>query len=941
MPESMEQVRSQVNVEQRPAKKLKHAKKDALEVNERLGQQSLDVFASVGYSYPTAFIRQISSEATFLPVIFFSGAALVRLGEFEKVRRDTIVKNKQLGYEAAQLVYKNDQEVTIGGVDLKKGDNFMFVSLPSMKLPQGTSSLSVDALNAYSDLQRFAMKDLKEKLKDKDYKTVCINFPESTPSEVKNTLGTHPEAQHQELFQEKGIDIANPQAKAMVLTREEFEDMTLDPREVVTRATEALGDKVVNTYYELSQRAATTEEREQALQMMDARLHQILQNQLESYYNGPERQKTRMYTHSSAYPPAYQGLATEVNRRLTVKSTRNGFHYMVLTSQDGYVETTPLDKALHMEGMPTNDVLAEPSHFKNARIAYTVRRILEETPKKEFVESKALDEASVLAELKNAGLEIDKKGDTFSVRGSKKFSKAFFRLRRLKPVLATLLMQAAIQNAGPLIQNPHEAWEAVQNRPPAIEQTYRADFGAGTRTLDWKVSAYDGMSVAGYYTDATSSSVNKDGDMQINRKVIGPFIPLQSVQTDRVSPHLTLEKRLALSSGGETKIKIPIKDGTVIDSITTSDTSEKKVDYKTFLFSDGTVEVVLPKIRFDRAQAVDMRVNLVPIDTSQVHAAEKPPPLNTSMLRPIALEQLQRAQQVSPSGDEFEKAIAAQVIGAHDYSLDPPGKEKFLNAKTPEEKVNAIAEIAGCDCDTCNIPAMLLTSTDPDPNSFTNLGLGYLHAIYNNPDSRSAQSYLTGDSRHGYGIDEKGQIRDATPSIVALDPTTQQYINAKQTVTEQTDNQTWEQQQTAVYAETARKLDIVNKLKLLGTIGSSIPAYFAARQSGRFLKRVLSKENVQSVTDEVALNIYSDQDLAKVDKFLQWVSWSSGEQKFRQAELPQEVPDKFKTLESLRERVNYEKLDAYVHTPNRFEEKAGISKEEGIAYRTVARYLIT
>lgn len=411
----------------------------------------------------------------------------------------------------------------------------------------------------------------------------------------------------------------------------------------------------------------------------------------------------------------------------------------------------------------------------------------------------------------------------------------------------------------------------------------------------------------GYYTESTSHVLNEECTwVSVTEKECELFLPTAVTSNE----FIVIDRRIPLVDSQKTVFKIPIKDGTMLGALQIVGNTDNSVAYRVFLLKDGTVEVIIDDTTHSW---VDVYAQLIATDNSQVKAVQKLHPLNEKRLGESAKQLLDIARDFNnKESDTFEKIITRLVHLRHTFSINPDDKEKLEEAYTPEEIVSIISNYSGVTSSIANAESILLSSANNQHDYFLNQATGFIVNVVTNPESGKSNGYLLSQAKHSYGIDSKGDIFDATPSKIADETVTKQYVESLQRVP-------------------AEQWDIIQER-------ISKDALFQknnAEKNVHDLQHGTTKETI----DDMVLAAFNGYELQDAFNFFTWLSWRRG----RDLGEPIQVSKRHKraVLNTLRESIQEERLLVYLQKPRRFETIAHISRREAAKMRFLARYLLS
>ncbi|MEK7518042.1 MAG: hypothetical protein AAB583_05865, partial [Patescibacteria group bacterium] len=556
----------------------------------------------------------------------------------------------------------------------------------------------------------------------------------------------------------------------------------------------------------------------------------------------------------------------KIYHRSLIQETETGFLFVTINDAGG-IHSSPLDRLLGTNDQPLEEILSSTRPIKKAQVAYIIHELLRETEFEELINTSTQNKEEIVKKLKSYGINIPESIKKASDLIEMKFLPPG-KLGKIRTLLAPLIVYASVYQGLSYLEDPQKYNEIIN--PTAIERTIREQNiqfpdSLPEVGLDWKIEGT--MPSDGYFITQTSH-IFKGRHWEENEEIKRPLKLPQTIDIQPDDPYLTLSKIIPVNWLGDTTFKIPIKENTKVTAIQILDKKGEYVGFETYELTDGTVQVKIPN-RLSNPAWITLNAKLSPQPQNTVRAPQHLHPVNSQKLSEKTNNILKNATEQSPSNPS--KTIFDQIRQNHGYSLDPPNKEKLKEARTPEEVLNTIIELEACMCEVCNTAAVLASSTQEKAEA-VNMAYGYI-GISNHPAGASVNGFLRSEAAHAFGIDEKGEILDATPTgSTAADSLTQEYIKILRNPPGNADA-TWSQQQQEMINQANQKKNLTDKIKLLGGIAAAAAGGLGLYQGIRVLRRPETKERVRSLSDTAITTIYSTDDLQRAHNFFEWLSY--------------------------------------------------------------------
>lgn len=864
--------------------------------------------------------------------------------EVEQKSKETREFMSDIGYNAWRMVYKGKEPLKAGSVELKNGDNFFHISLPE---PEAKREWSSEELAFFIELYDFSLGILKDSLKGKDYKAVAIEMPIWLPNIAKNFARVDRES----LFKDKKLEVLD--GKEIMLTREEFESLMTSPREVFLKAVEALGDKRFSDTLQAVLKEYSPEKRDSAVKILTERLYGILTNQVGMYFNSPEMIAGKDELNNPTRRKVYS--------TINLKKTDNGYLFVKITPEIGEFRSEPLGRKLGInKESAVEDIINSDSRYKKAQLAFIIEGMVKEDNFfEELLRNRDKKNADELrARMKELGITVVQGTLEKSLSVAERMVKPKpmqKHLNKVRYALTALFIYAAFHYGINFVQEHWSEFEKFnifnikifdqqlfgKNDSAYLgnELNHSPSFPKGVpkHSLDWKIKG--NMPSDGYWIMSTFNTFTDGAWMGgfANRTTMGDVGLNLPDKIEEKPSYINISKYVTYKDG-DALLKIPIKEGTTISAVNVAALGGEKISRFVSQEPDGTIWVHVNAGAVEGTTGtVKLTYQLVPSGAAgeSVHALGKINPIDFSKLSPKAKKIITLAQANSAfRSSSFIDELAREIREDHKYSINPEGRAKVENAKTPEEYINAVADLKSCDCDVCN-SALALASSLSTEKSYTNIAYGY----NNMPGSLAGAggNFLRGETRHAFGIDNNGRIIDSTPGIPADDWETLEYIkmlhgNGSGINTEEAE---WQAQMEYLGKSADRQREVETALKVLaGMLGG-----LAAWQVAKLIRRNKDKLDVGKLKDDFLLKFIKEKDLKQAYNFLTWVSYGDKSKNTSNVSTA-EFSDKKEILEELKRNTDYGQLASYLENPKLFENQYSLPKRQRLRMRSFAQYLL-
>lgn len=882
--------------------------------------------------------KDLPIEAAYYNALLFGVASLRLLGtganaliasSGKEYCRKANISSSELGYNAATLQYKGKKDFSLEGLEMQKGDSFLYVTLPEVTVKGAKSKTHENSIK--SSFYNASLYDIQKKLEARGIyqHAICIEgYSAANLSHAKTENCST--AMPADLLADKDIVIPNNAADVLVMTPEEFRELAMIPAELFSKAIEGVGSAVINELVQLAS-ISPKEDYDKITDLLDVHLSQMLQKEAELHFNGA-------HIKLSKEEPFYTPLKKRIERRLEIREF-GGVDFIQLTSTDGAIELMPLERALQVENLSQNEMVEADSQFKKARSVYVLQELLLEFSLDELLNDPYRHPYEFIKKYQDANIEllIHTKNNSLLEeelmdKGKTKQHKWLRFPDNIRHPLATMGLAGASLGGLALLATAAQYLPEATGDSKLVGKSLfeKAGFNfagkpGGSDDIRWRVEGYGGMSTNGYYVVATTNELLGDGWYQSyfgNDKVTleipteienGAYIKIESYQENSAA------------------VSIPVKNDSRLGAIKIEDRQGNNLLNSVIYNIDGTYSAVLEHSAL--SEKFHIEAYLVPSVEKIPHAVIKIEPLDQRLLSSEALEYIQESQ-LKQGYSTLPQVIASDYI----YNVMPEinntlGRDGFRKGFSREKVANLILESNECNCNTCNTLMVLLSSVDDDAITL-NLASGYLHGVANSATGNG--SFLTAHSLHAFGIDDKGVVYDATGSKgVSRDNTTQKFL--KDNSEDEKLESGWILKQSSFNTE-FKEAPISKKDLLLGAgalIGLGVGT-FAGRKGYKYLRRTITEENINKLGEKVLLSFYTDEELKKAHSFFTGLSWSrNGIALSTQQELDKEGAE---ILHHMQTTINESRVNDYLDNPSKYDKS--LSGGETAKMRFLARYLI-
>lgn len=852
----------------------------------------------------------------------------------DKIQEENTLLDPRLKYKAIRLVYQGDEPLKEAGIELDKGDNFMLVDLPHLPIEKDEESAVV-----YPELIRYSAIDVLENANEKNWpiKAVLIKNPEKGKSKNPKAV------EEPNLLRGKKLNL-DKDTEYLAFHPEEIVDMTTTPQEIFGKAIETIDDKKLSAIIAEIRKSQnpSLEEIAKAEREIKERLETILVQELDGHFNGPYLKRGK------------EKRQKEKKRNTAFfRKTKGGFYWIKIPQGEGSFQAVAVPDLLRLGegvqkylqpaagrekdknptglGNPIDVITKSQSIYKRAQLTYLAVNAMAE-----YGLSALLEEPMNKEELGKYLYDnyFSKMNFSDDPDGRMEFehmpltSKEKLKLS-LIPIIPGVLMFSAVHGYQ-FFKDP-ENYEKIKNLiTPTSTEEAGVDFFSELPSTDpvWRIKSENGMDPYGYYIQNTSSEF-KEGNWEANEQVDEYEMFPESLEEDE--PYLKLGKRIPLNAFGKTIFRVPIKVGTRIGAISLKDKNGEDVDYVGIRYQDGTIAIEVNENPLGRGY-LDIEAYLVQGNEDDIIKAteEVDHVYDQKELVPKKIEDLLQ------SDDPLENTIRKN----YKYSLRPPGASKWNRALSAKERLEAFGDLEACTCGVCNTSLVLLDSLDKSRT--LNKASGFI----NNPQHTASianNDYLLVANRHGFAIDEKGNIVDATPEENDPDSLlTSEYLLGSRSEGDSDYEGRWNKRLEEVEDLTQERS---RKAALIAQGLAAMASTLGAIQTSRLARRRLKEENknLGDVLDEGFARAIPEKTLKQAYNFLTWISYGRRAKVNLDAEV--EGEEKVEVLRRIKNNVDYDIIEKYLQQPKKYELwsklKGGrINSYRSKVFRSIALYLL-
>ncbi len=876
----------------------------------------------------------------------------------------------ELGTSMYPFVYRGQRHECGRGVTLDK-DDLVLMLTPSTLITRGEPS--DECIGLQRDILSFALRQAlsqidRSSMVQSRFKAVAISmggYEEHRAIEALQGLSMGEHMPHKTLFRGKKATSQTPEHEVLLIGIDDLREMLRSEDEILSEAVFQLGDSFLQLNYQALKDARTPEEREKIIKAMMYNVRRRLEAEIEALHYGPEMRRSNSPLEHARERLSGFGQIRESGDILRHTYFREG----------GEMTTRDISALLQINHHSPTDLIRFPSPQQRARILYVIYEILRNIDPKEARQSQSEVRRDLLRRLKKHKISLSKKEKRrASVTWGEFIKDQVFTYGRSTLIIAMLglgMTAGALFRAYADHTNLDRLIRRIETYITIPRRSYEqevedVDFPSETpkRDLEWSIVEHLTDS-RGYFITSTSNDF-RDGGWHINSEVqqdlgtslsdgvslivrnknAGPaWSPLHDceIRMDASDIYIQLSRSILLSRTEPTIVRVPIRQGMSVHSVAVVDKSQEIMQSTAVLHTDGTISIQIPPVNPKENSNVAIHVVLVPIAQSGIDGVRGLGPVQSA--RGVALQgetadfiEIQnkvffpKSTEASPPLSKPEitdsqgssllsSGIAAWIAVQHEYSFNPPGKERLNRAGTAEDYISAITEIQGCTCAQCNTGAVLLDNASNNPSP-TNIAFGYVIDMPNVEAGRYPL-FLTSDTRHAFGITPGGVIIDATPYTIGNDKMTREYFEKKSQGIDFFDED---------------QLDTYNISKLIAGILIGGASVFTARRVLDRMSRISGKESAASLAREALIKGTSRRDLIRAHNFFGWLCWGDHHCPPDLDKMPSSSATEEELIYTLGD-IHEERIAHFILHPTEMMRKAHLSQRQRIKMQLIAPFL--
>lgn len=839
------------------------------------------------------------------------------------------VTNYDLGYEAGRLVYSGE-EIEVGGIKLKKGDNIYRVKFPKVVCMNREPSPAQE--EAVSRLHARILEHLRKRTAQRDYQTVCIEL-DSDFAKRDPLFKNMPQITRGELLEGKNIMVTSSDMPIAVLSREVFDAMCFEPSEIFERAVNALeqsiGRRIDGKFLTQELKRLKFKKGEDLLteaRRLSVKLDHLVDSEGERQFNGvPDTfiDKT----------PEDEDCKYVLRKRLgqhpvlsVVKSLKGEFLQQIRYERGDKRTLLKLDRDL-------DDIIAMTIDAKGRALllSYRISQMLK-SPEflAEIAQPTQPSTPQILQKLEELGVK----------RSSPGMELMGFVPKPGRLVNAAKNAFLAMALTGILVAGGRTGVEAGNGMPTIFAQqentgignlpeTIRPDFPELKSDLLWKIEdntkPESNLKADGYYITSTASAY-ESGEWDINNSLENSVL-LNNAELAKANDQdssITITGDMILDISGSASFKLPLRDSSTLYRLNIVDANGNSLDqgsYKVYRLEDGTFEVRV-SLGFAKASTFITVKEVLIWSKDSVHAIKRIPTIDVSKLDNHALELLKNNEQTQQQ--------LAQAVGSGIYSNNPADNGVLDNLDgSPESFINAADNLNGKNCAVSNTEYALLSSV-LNSQDYVNIAFGYGGSVNGN-----SSKYIDNVESHVFTITNNGNIIDATPSKVL---TTQQSTGNTQETKGADLDTVWNQKENDLkrQADLDKAIEGLALILGLGTLGTAL--LLAPKGVGSLRRNLTQKKNNSFMPGELDLEGLSLEKLQEAYDILNWLCY--GGRKLPTSTSPIasfQNPAEF--IKRAKEGLARTPIRAYLRNPEVFERNLGITNPQ--ALRQLARLALS
>lgn len=909
-------------------------------IPKEFGEQYYDTLAT---AYSTASNYNIGLNAIELMAVVGSIAAVMGWDQLRGRGGRAHLNKKE--YYAEPVVYQGKKPLDI--LDIKKGDNLLYCDLPK---PAAGTILTPEASALYRQASIDSLKSIRNQTADYEYKAMIIE-PQPFLPQLEHAEKT---PKHQILA---GKDIRPAASDSVLLSPDDLEKLISNPQSELQAALEKLEDPILNEQIQLAKQASTPEQ----IEFMTTEINRYLKGKLHlhalSHFATPERRKPRQLSNSDKAKRFISSRQSDrIEKTVTLLTDAESKLILKVTNGSEGFTIRDLHTALGIEEKADLETLDPISpHFK-AQLYYSVYELFRNNSFGDLTEERETDPEKIAQQLSDMGFPIAETKDARETLTDTK--KRLDLIKQIERALLPLVVAAVIYTAGsslekvtnnldfssitqvtdlfPKVSGTSPLGSKSENNLAANTKHKPNATGAPPHTLDWSISTERGSGLEkGYFATETSNKM-EHGEWVINRdrkgeiQVPKPPPRKNALQYD-LQDYVALSRWVELPYSPSFSFKLPVREGTKLSYLEIDLDPDK---YKVYELTDGTIEVEITQDLFDFEGATKIEAVFTKSETPTVKAVSPIAKIDESKLDPKNAQRIQVNTELF-SDETFLESIALKAKLNHTYSVRTANSDKLKQATTPEEIVNIVSADQLCNCDTCSSQANLESTLGQTEGHFSNQAFGYLSGV--NQFNQGHQTFLTGDTLHGYMVTNNGRVIDPTPSEISPeDEETKQYINS---ISRDDDIDRFYNNNKRLIDKRysgSNPGDIARILRSVLGVGLLAGAGLGARRLLNNERREQTTAITNTAKRKLFLSSISKNDLKSAYRFFPWLSFGE-DGEFSQENL--DGLNKDDLLTKINDNSKNSTILEYRRNPKTAEEQTGISGLQALKMRYIAHFI--
>lgn len=818
---------------------------------------------------------------------------------------------KDFSISQSQFIYRGD-DISLKERTLTKNEEIDLIKFDNV-----SRNYLLELINKFpqewrEEKRQNLLQVLEEKKDDKIISIYSENLERDLPNRI---LRSGIKIQNEELFKNKQVKLLNKQAGQLLFTKEILLESLKSDSEVFLEKIELLNDEILDTYIETVRSNPTKENYIRTKHLLEKRLKGLIAEELAITLETTEL--TIENKNQSLHP-----VKQKTNSSISVLQNHQLELIVRKINQKGKITDKKLATLLpEIENSEINFDLDPQARVKLAYQIYETLRLVEDI-------SCLIEQDESLGFDKQKDFKINGAVEPFLINHLATLGQSLRLMRRrLNPILFAFFCYSSIQPVYTFTKELPEVWASSPlnfGKPSDKfnDEGRKREFlninrpgGFPKNEVVWQVESIgpNPISPVGYYTEGLASDLTFKGEWELetrinkedngkeriyNRSDITSFEDYLSKNEEQ--NFLLLTRKLNINRLTPTTLKIPIKDGTAPVAMSVVDNEGNSLDYEVLELMDISAQLIIPPSGSINNEVVIKTVlerSSYPIFKARYNAVEQL--IFKEQLNDKVLADLEAVRNIS--------RIPIPIFLPRTGFLDTPDFTNFTKldvntfkyiqerfrysissqkrGEVPSDVMNNIANSEICECTLCNTYATLLYGIADQGYASRvnpiNLAQGYL----NTSDSRI--SFLRKDRAHAYAIDARGNILDATPTNMADDEITKQYLE-----------QLAKPIETQSSAQSKNDLDPKGLLWAGGTLGLMGLVFL-----GRALSKKVRIPEVDKV-DKLVTKILGQKDLEELGEKALWLSWGDKSKDYLNTEAMKD-----KDLRFLRENSSVEKIN--------------------------------